>query len=283
LTKNNVVLPGDFGTKATRIDGDPTAAVTASGRFGYNVLGLGRFYGSAKNTALVVAEPYYGLNTTTVDVGKLYSFRLDEGLTNKTPGSIALSKARHTTTGLEASINMGATPLVMLGNLGPQGASGVGFTYPRTGKYSYAEMRSGTAIAGPFAQQQLITTTETSTNREFARFFSGGGISGSSEVYSLIGSDTADLVVSTQANASYRLFVIDGTKITMSGTSDVAALADVTIALDPPTGEGGTTVVELARKVVTVGDTNGDGYPDIAVGYVSYGSPLANGRVLVYY
>jgi hypothetical protein len=291
LKTDAVVLPGHFGTRATRIDGDPTSSLSAAGRFGYSLLGIGRFYGSAKNPAVIVSEPYYGLSSTVTNVGKLYSFRMDEGLADNTPGSIPISKARHTMIGTEAAMSLGSSSLVMLGNFGPGGQSGVGLTFPKKGSPSYGMLLSGTSTNGPFAQQELITTTEISTNREFARFMTGGAAAGSSTAKKLIGSDVADLVISTQAEPSttpgvksYRLFIIDGEDVAMTGTADAATLASkkgVTLVLPAPTGET-TTPVEFARQVSTVGDTDGDGYADIVVGYVGYGTTLANGRVLIY-
>ncbi|HEY5958093.1 MAG TPA: hypothetical protein VIV60_16130, partial [Polyangiaceae bacterium] len=134
------------------------------------------------------------------------------------------------------------------------------------------------AANGPFAANEVVTTAENASPRFFGRLLAASGISGTSTIMSVLGNSRADVVVSTLAAASPRLFIVDGTKIAMTGSFAVETLADATVALPPPDGGSWT---DFASGLTLIRDADGDGAADIAVGDVSWTNIPVNGRVIV--
>jgi hypothetical protein len=256
-----ITFPSAYGSAATQILGDTTTA----SRFGQTMTGVGRFYGTAYGTAMVVSAYAYGSNR-----GRLYVFRGSSG----TPVSLAISTAVQVVDGPVAASYVGQSGPNLLGDVGPSGRPAVGLGMPNVNR---AEIRSGLSTEGPLSQILGLTTQDTPSSNQFGRIVFGGGISGTTNTFSFIGGSRADVVVSTLAGTGGpRLFIVDGDKLIYGGADvKVETLADVTYPC------AGWT--DFGRVITGLRDINGDGYGDIAFGEIEYSNTPIAGRVRVLY
>ena len=110
----------------------------------------------------------------------------------------------------------------------------------------------------------------------------GGGVRGTSQAVSFIGSDTSpDLVVAGQGEAGTPVYIVSGAALTsMTGSVDVSAAQSAVV---PP-------IVKIANRLPAdwggyagqglIIDSNNDGWPDFALGEFAFTKP---GRVVVFY
>jgi hypothetical protein len=260
----SIALPSTSNT--ITIDGD---ANLARPFFGYRVLGLGRFYSVTSGGTLVVSSPG-GTAGTTNNEGRIYSFHGQPG----TGGAIPIASADEVIVGPAAGARIG----VVLSNLGPvtsilsnAGSGNPTDTFSVTGSMGTVFVGSGTTATGPFGTLKTVTQTASTTALGEALF--GGGISGSSAAYSLLGSATPD--IGTMATQGASIYIIDGAKITgLSATFDVASAAAATVNV--PTGWPG--VSESGGALIP--DINGDGFPDFVISGVFGSVP---GAIAIYW
>ena len=252
-------LPSAFGSGVLRIDG-----VTAGTRFGFRVLGIGRFYGASSTPALVVSAP---LNGGTI--GRLYSFTAAAGSPTTAAGAL------NTVDGLGTNDSYGTQALTSVGNIGPGGQPAIGIN-SFTSTPQRVDVLSGTVALGPFNSRNSYTSSESTTNT-YGRLVVGGAMSGRSQTFSFIGpkGGRSDIAITTNANSLPRLYIVDGDKITMPvATTIEPPTADVVV---PLTG----TFTDFARLCTAIPDLDGDGYGDLVVADVdSTPNPIA-GRIVV--
>ena len=132
---------------------------------------------------------------------------------------------------------------------------------------------SGNAASGPFSSRASFTSSEATSNA-FGRMIVGGGQSGRSITTSFIGSARGDIAISTRANGSPRVYIVDGDKITMPFSGTVESLADVIVPLT-------TSFSDFSRRVTAISDMNGDGYGDLVVAETDYSASPITGHVLI--
>jgi|GEM_PF-1222630 len=252
-----ISLPNDFGTGVMRIDGD-----VAGARFGFTMLGLSQFYGGASTSALLVGAPYYNTNA-----GRVYAF------TGASAVPVTAASAANTLTGSTGEF-FGFYGINPLGNLGPGGQLALGLSVVDASP-SRVDAYSGTAAAGPFNVRASFSSSEISSN-QYGRAVVGGGVSGTSDTFSLVGTKggRSDLAVTTRANSTPRLYIVDGDKIVMPQASTVESIADVVVPLKGTFGD-------FARFVTAIPDLDKDGYGDLVVAETDYGASPTSGHVLV--
>jgi hypothetical protein len=254
-----IVLSASASPGIIRIDGDTTGS-----RFGFRMVGTGRFYGGSLNPGLVVSAPYMGTN-----LGRMYSF---VGATG-TPTSIALSTAQ-TVNGV-AGEYLGFNGISLLGNLGPGGQMALGLSIIDLAP-DLVYLYSGTTATGPFDVRASYKTSELGTD-VFGRMVVGGGVSGWTNSVSVIGNEKSDLVISTLAGGKPRLFVIDGTKVSLPASLATIDETNVDVVVNLP-----GTFTDFARSVTIVPDIDGDGHADLAVADTDFtASNPITGRVVV--
>ncbi len=251
----SITLPSAFGAGSIRVDGE-----AGSTDFGVRVLGLGSFYGTTTTPALAVAAPFASTNA-----GKLYAFMGASG------GSISASAAINTVTGA-AGEYIGYHGLNALGNVGPGGQTATGVAVIDVSP-SRVDGWSGAAASGPFNIRASYTSSE-STTSTFGRMIVGGGASGRAATFSFIGSSRSDVAITTRANATPRLYIIDGDKVTMPSSSTVESIADVTVSLIG-------TFNDFSQQVTAIPDLDGDGYGDLVVAETDYSGVFVSGHVVV--
>jgi hypothetical protein len=266
-----MVLPGAFGVSAARIDGD----ATANGLLGFWLTGSGYFYGTSGGTGMIATAPYV---TTAAGVyaGRLYSFGGRSGVVS----TIAYTAARHTFDGTIAVGTIGGNSIAPLGDVGPGGQPAFGLPFPAVSS-SVVQMRSGTAAEGPFGEVEIVSSVETSANRVFGRYVAGGGIAGTSTTMSLVGSNKSDVAISTIASGVPRVFVVDGTRVSVSlagTTANIESIADVVAPLYPYTSGSWTGT---SRGTTLIRDADADGFADLVLGDVSFGSSAIDGRIVI--
>jgi hypothetical protein len=262
LTFSSFSLPNT--TRAITINGDATATRPF---FGTRVVGLGHFYSGG--TTLVVSAP--GINgVASNNEGHVYAFRGQTG----TSGAIALSSFDAHVAGAAATMRIGSAmanlgrrmfgvsslAAVGLGNLNDissvPGASGTTFVL------------SGDETSGPFATNHTFWATAAG-NAGVAVI--GGGVSGSDATYSLIGSDTPDLVVLGKTYST--LNIVDGSKISGLATPFDSAGADVRVPVP-----AGWDFTSPAASIVP--DINDDGYNDFVISNATTAVP---GKIVVFW
>jgi hypothetical protein len=264
--ESNIEVPTDKGTKVSLVNGD----VSAAGRFGLGLTGLNRFYGTGSLPAFVAAAP-----RVSSYLGRLYVIGGQSGK----PATIALASQPTPYDGDITTGQPGSFGLLALGNVGPSMQPTFGIAYATAAGPSRVRLYSGTAATGPFAQIQTIGTTATSSDYSFGRFLAGGGVSGTNLTTSLIGSTRSDVVLSSRTAGNYKLYIVDGEQIAMSGTTNIEALPRIEVAMPSPLTVGNTTQ-DFARAVTIARDIDDDKYGDIAIGDVNYTTNL-DGRVVV--
>ena len=258
----NIALPAPASTFT--IDGNNTLTTPL---FGYRVQGLGRLYSASSGTTLVVSAPG---NTAGVagSEGNLYAYHGQtamDGTVTVVPGQTFAGPAHDAHIGL-ALTNLGplltSVPSIGSGNpldtVSNPGASGNIFLF------------GGSSDTGPFASNLVVSQTGGGRN---GIAIIGGGISGKTNAYSLIGGDsTPDVVVIPQTATKFN--IMDGNdvlKLTSPADSSNAA-----VSVSVPTGWGQTG----EDQGTLIPDVDGDSYPDFAVGNASNTIP---GAVAVYW
>jgi hypothetical protein len=134
---------------------------------------------------------------------------------------------------------------------------------------------SGSTSTGPFDSKASYKTSEAGSN-VFGRMVVGGGMSGRTNSVSLVGTEKADLVISTLAGGKPRLFIIDGTKVTLPAPLATLDETNVDVVVNLP-----GTFTDIARSVSIISDVDGDAYADIVVADTDYTSNPVTGRVVV--
>ena len=252
---STISFPTAFGTTAIRIDGEATG-----GYLGYSVSGLGRFYGGSSGPAIVVAAP-------TLSGGRLYSIVGTAGSTT----AISAASASNAVTGAGTEY-LGIYGLNALGNVGPasQIALGVSLVFVSPVR---VDLLSGTPTNGPFNSRVGITSSGATTN-VYGRMIVGGGYSGRDLSYSFIGSSRSDIVVSSRANSTPRLYIADGDRNLLSSSATIESIADVVV---PLTG----SYADFSTNVTAIPDLDGDGYGDLLVAETDYSASPVSGHVLI--
>jgi FG-GAP repeat len=264
----NITLPDT--TNTITIDADP--AVTTP-LFGYRVLGLGRFYPSAKNTnTLIISAPGNTTGTAGTE-GRIYAFRGQTG----TNGVIPIATADAVVVGPGANARIG----VVLSNLGPMVSAlpSVGSGNP-VERFSTAGNGSvwafnGDTTNGPFVSHVAFTQPGSSFGQT-GEALAGGGISGRSLSLSLIGDGKPDLVMASQIGTSFS--IIDG-NVVAAATSPANALTLAAVSIPVPSGWTATGEGEGAVIPDISGDT-GIVYPDFAI---ANATGTVAGKVAVYW
>lgn len=249
----SVTLPADVGTKAYAFIGD--AAFGTTGWFGQAAVGLGAVY-SGGVPAMVVGAP--GANA-----GAVYSFKGGTGLPATTQATAAFEK--YTGSGALRTGN----PLTNLGN-------GVGVGSPATSGSVGGDARLFIANGTVFSStlRTLTNSQATISGDQFGNALAGGGFSGSTATVSLIGGSDPDVAVSSMKLAGAipaKLYIVEGAKL----TSDLNVVTQADVIYTLPSDWVGS-----GWRTSTIRDSNGDGYPELAVG--EQGSALNYaGRVIV--
>jgi hypothetical protein len=262
----SINLPDATNTKT--IDGD---SAIATPNFGYRVLGLGHFYSVTAGTTLIVGSPGTTGGTAGSE-GRVYAFHGQGG-----PGaSIPLISADHVAVGNALKVRLGGV-LANLGPiLGPLPSVGSGHPADRSVPTGSAWAFSGDDATGPFASHLVVYQTQNPTTNN-GQAIMGGGISGSDQVFSLIGGDTVpDFVQVPQGGPGFA--IIDGR--TLKGppalTSPVDSLSAGSVVLPFPANWGGTA--ETGAELLP--DVSGDNYADFAI---SNANPGNVGMMVVYW
>jgi hypothetical protein len=212
---------------------------------------------------LAVSAPYYSSN-----VGRVYAF---------TGASADPTSASDAVSVVDGSTDeyLGLQAFSALGNIGPGGQNALGVN-TLSAVPQRVDARSGSASLGPIAVRASFTSTETTTSL-YGRAVLGGGVSGRTTPFSFVGpkGGRSDLAVTTRANSIPRLYIVDGDKIVMPSSSTIEPpTADVTVRL---TGSFG----EFSRQTTAAPDLDGDGYGDLVVSEVDYGTTPVSGHVLI--
>jgi hypothetical protein len=256
-----------------RIDGD----VAAAGSFGLDIIGIGRFYSSTTNNALVVAAPYSTVNGVAT-AGELYVYSGVSG----TPASAALtSYASHlggTVNDSTGNSGLGENGLGVMGNLGPNGQPTLGVFmpyYPATGEPGRVELFSGASSGGLFDSSQWLASAASNLSSRFGRLVVGGAIRGTNSTVSFIGTSKSDVIVASRTGAIPELLIVDGTKLALAGGITYAdTVADVVLP---------TNFTDYGFLNTPAADLDKDGYADFAVGEAVYPAPaVIAGQVRVY-
>jgi hypothetical protein len=260
-----ITLPQDLGTRVQAVVGDQTI-----GRFGWNMLGLGRYYTGSPGTSLIVTAP-----RANGEAGRVYAFSGPLPAATVTAGS-----ANHFLDGPVATSRMGYS-MALLGNVSgtssPDIALGAPSVNPGQGSVF---LYSGSPATGPFSGTPSVYTNAAANgfSDRFGFVVIGGGFSGTSVTTSFIGVDktTPDFVLSGiwEAGLASKLYFVDGMRAASSFDVSSPDGADVVYPL--PSDWVGTTWDNTAIK-----DLNGDGYGDLAIGEFLFQSPLPDGRLLV--
>jgi hypothetical protein len=240
---------------------DPTNTIIITGDssltfpvFGTVVLGLGHFYSVSTGTTLVVSAP--GAAGRDSSSGRLFAFHGQAG----SGGSIPLSSADNTFTGPAGNVGMGSN----MANLGPMinGLPSLGTGQPSDAGTSpnavgSAYLFSGNSGTGPFANRVMLLRP--GAGKPGQAIF-GGGISGRSAAFSILGDSRPDFGFISQTFST--LLILDGNVVggLGAGPTDASMLAAATIKLPSGWINSGPGQGQLFP------DVNGDGYPDFAVG-----------------
>lgn len=259
-----ITLPGAFGSGVVRIDGN----LAAGGSFGQEMIGLGRFYSGNPNNVLVVAAPYSRVGADA-NAGELFAYAGSGSAT-------AASYVSGTVADPNGLSGLGMNGLGVMGNLGPNGQPSLGVFLPfHPSSPGRVQLFSGASTGGLFDSFQWLASAESSVNPRFGRLVVGGAIRGTNTTVSYIGTDKSDIIVATRAGGNSRLFIIDGTALTVAnGTTNADTLAQVELA---------TGFAEYGFLSTPAKDIDSDTYADFAVGETSYDSTAPiDGRVLVY-
>jgi hypothetical protein len=258
---SQITLPSGFGTDAVEILG------SAGSMLGYSTLGIGHFYGNAKNTALVASAIGIGAGT-----GALLAFQGAENL----PKSLDVSTRAAYATG-PAGAFFGEEGLFLLGDIGPSGQLAIGVPVPRINPPGQVSLLSGSSLAGPFAQQVTVNSSLSGSAKDFGELVFGSAYSGvDPDASSLIGSNRADVVIGTKTGGVPRILIVDGTTISFPSSAAAETLAQVSVDLPTPW-------TDFANYSSVIADLNRDGYADIAIGQTDYTSKPTDGSVVVYY
>jgi len=271
---STVTVPQSDGTRTISIHGDPAMA---SGTFGANVAGLGKFYNSTGNT-LIVAAPAAPANGA--GSGRVYAFR---GQTGGVSGLIDIATADHTEDGAAAASRLG-TPLSPLGDMYGTAAPdlGVGASRFPSGTGGLAELHFGTASTGPFAGQtgKYSDSAASSTGDAFGFGILGCGFNGTAVTTSLIGGSEPDVVLAAlrEAGGASKLYFLSAQDVGAHVGTTADAVGAASVAYSLPNDWRG---VSSGSSVIK--DLDGDGYGDVAIGEYYYKAPATpyDGRVLV--
>ncbi len=250
---SSITLPAAVGTKAYAFLGD--SSFGSSGWFGSAAVGLGAVY-SGGVPALIVGA-------AGSSAGVVYAFKGGAGLPATTQATAAAEKYT-------------GTPLLRTGNPLTNLGNGVGVGSPATSGSTGGDARlfvGGGSVFGS-ALRTLTNSQATGVGDQFGNAVAGGAFSGSTATVSLIGGSDPDVAVSSiklGGAIPAKVYIVEGAKLTTN--LDVATQADVTYTL--PSDWAGS-----AWRTSVIRDSNGDGYPELAVG--EQGTVLNYaGRVLV--
>jgi FG-GAP repeat protein/fibronectin type III domain protein/VCBS repeat protein len=259
-------LPDATNTRALEIGGDP--ALTRS-QLGISVVGLGHFYSVTTGTTLIASATGLGApSNTSNNEGRLYAFH------GRSPGAaIDASSADNVVVGPQKGAEIGQ----VLSNLGPVenaantlGSGNTVDTFTVPGASGTAYILSGTSATGPFANRIVLYKSGAASA---GQILFGGGFSGRDAFVSIIGDAKPDIAISS-TNVS-TVDILDGSKISaLTSPADTTSVADVHVPL--PSGWSGTPT----GPQNLIGDINGDGYPDFALGDIFGAVP---GRVAVFW
>jgi len=257
---STIMLPEDFGTNAIAIYG------TVGSYLGWTVFGIGHFYGSATNTALLADEPISNSNA-----GSIFAFIGPSGA----PGSIDITSRSSYIQGA-AGAHLGEEGMFALGNVGPGSQLALGVPTPKLGSTGTAQLFSGASATGPFSQAISITSAVSGNAKDFGQLTIGSAYSGRDSAGSFIGDSKPDVVVGSKVGASPRIYIIDGSAIVFPSSITAEAAAGVVVNLP-------ASWTDFSNYSSPVADLNHDGYADIAVGQTDYTTTPSNGAVYVFY
>ena len=266
---SDINIPNAFMTdEAMHIDGD----AALQGSFGQTLMGLGHSYGGTSTTTLAISAPYAGPIGGLDFPGRIYSFTGAESIS----GGVSYTDARSTLDGVAANEFLGFYGLGHAGDLGPGGQPALSAAMPNYQAPGRGLVSTGTSDTGPLTSQQYFKTGETGGANRFGALVLGGGLPGTNSSMSFIGTSRSDVAVSTRTSSNPRLYLIDGTKLSIAGgETTVDSLADVVLTM--PSG-----FTDFGRIATAIQDLDNDTYGDFAVGDVSYTATIISGRVIVY-
>jgi hypothetical protein len=290
-TSKTMTLPAAFGSGALHIDGD---AAVSQGNFGNALIGIGQFYGTGTRNTLVVAAPYAGYveGVPPADdtfTGELYAFDFN-GVASDT-SSIALSARSHYYPGIVTNVDgLGSSGMELLGNWGPGNQPVLGVNLPYYDAIGgRVQCFSGSTVNGPFASYNwLKSTLDNNAPPRLGRLVIGGAIRGLGTSVSYVGNSASDVIVATRANGDPRLFIVDGTKLSLSSTNgteiNMNTLADVVLKVPAVLpAEGEQVFVDFANYNNPLKDLDNDSYADFAFGDIDYADgSTKDGVVWVY-
>jgi FG-GAP-like repeat len=262
----SMTIPDPSGTNTIEID-----ETTAGGVFGFKLCGIGQFYPSPASPSLVVTAPV---------INDVYAF-----MGQSPVGPITVSAAADSTVG--ASL-YGLT----LGFLGPLGASPGAITVAAPDAApAFVDVHLGTLATGPFigapgaSATPTVRLVDSLSPGAFGSVNVGGGVRGTSQALSFIGNDdVSDLVVAgASAEVGSPIYIVNGAVLpTLSGTFDVSTAQALSGAVP--------SAIKIVNQIPAnwdnfggqslIVDSNGDGYPDFALGELTSSAP---GRVVVFY
>jgi hypothetical protein len=258
----SMTIPDPANVQTIEIDG-----TAAGGFFGILTVGVGQFFPAPAGPGLV---------TSAAGVSAIYAFA------GQSPtGVLTTANADSAVTGPIADL-YGLT----LGFLGPIGNSPGAVTIGAPSALSpYVDVDLG--VGKPFVTTvpgTQVRLKDSASGNSFGVVNVGGGVKGTSQAISFIGGDaTPDLVVAGQGEVGTPIYIVNGATIpSLSGTVDVSTAQNqsgsvpttVKISGQIPSAWGG-----YAGNSVVI-DSNGDGFPDFAVGEFAFGKA---GRVVVFY
>jgi hypothetical protein len=255
----SITLPD--ATNAIEIDGSATMQ-----EFGFRMLDIGQFYPSPAGPTLLVSAAATG--------DRVFAFK------GQSPTGILTDSQSDDS--VVSTTNLYGFSLGFLGSVGSSaGAVSIGSTIG-----NFVDVNFGTAASGPFlgtaggAPAPSVHFTDSTVGNSFGVINFGSAIAGKTQTSSLIGGDAVpDLVLAGQSEVGQPIYIVDGSALaTLPATVDVGTqtgLASPVVKLKGllPSDWNGFTVG------TPIPDSNGDGYPDFAVGESSTGA----GRAVVFY